>query len=131
MDEKAGKTPGEIKFRLDNKYLKEEETTYKSELLIDKAKKLLEEGNVNEAILCLEAEVQGRKYGTVGWRMLGGLYRENYQNNYAYIALNSAHTSDPYDLKTLMLLGILCVSEQAESEALLYFTDWLKYNKKY
>ena len=42
-----------------------------------KAKALIEAGKIQEAVLCLEAEVQKNKDGAEAWRLLGLLYQEN------------------------------------------------------
>lgn len=39
--------------------------------LLAKAKELIEQGKIQEAILCLEAEVQMNKENAEAWRMLG------------------------------------------------------------
>ena len=39
--------------------------------LLEKAKLLVEQGKIQEAILCLEAEVQTNKAGAEAWRLLG------------------------------------------------------------
>jgi len=41
------------------------------------AKKLIAEGKIQEAILCLEAEVQKNKENAEAWRLLGVLFQEN------------------------------------------------------
>ena len=45
-----------------------------------KAKQLMEEQKMQEAIMCLEAEVQKNSPNTEAWRLLGGLYQENDQD---------------------------------------------------
>ena len=41
------------------------------------AKELIDLCKCQEAILCLEAEVQRNKQNSEAWRMLGQLYQEN------------------------------------------------------
>ena len=38
------------------------------------------------------------KDNSEAWRMLGQLFQENDQDEYAILALKSAHETDPYDL---------------------------------
>ena len=42
--------------------------------LLEKAKQLIEEGKIQEAILCLEAEVQQNVENAEAWRILGQLF---------------------------------------------------------
>ena len=88
----------------------QEKENAKSDLLA-KAKELIEEGKIQEAILCLEAEVQMNKENAEAWRILGQLFQENDQDEFAIIALRSAHEADPYDLQSLLSLGISSTNE--------------------
>ena len=67
------KETNEIVFQENNKYMKQEEGKEKINLLA-KAKELIEQGKIQEAILCLEAEVQMNKENAEAWRMLGQLF---------------------------------------------------------
>lgn len=49
-------------------------------------------------------------------------------DEYAIIALRSAHDADPYDLETLISLGISSTNELNQVEALRYLTSWLRYH---
>lgn len=79
--------------------------------LMEKARALIEQGQIQEAILCLEAEVQKNKENAVAWRMMGQLLQENDQDDYAIIAFKAAHEADPYDLDSLLSLGISSTNE--------------------
>ena len=96
--------------------------------LMDRAKELIEQGKIQEAILCLEAEVQKNKENAEGWRILGSLYQENDQDNFAIVALKNAHQADPYDLESLISLGISSTNELEQREALMHLTNWLRYH---
>lgn len=61
--------------------------------------------------MCLEAEVQQKKDNAEAWRLLGVLFQENDQDDFAIIALRNAHEADPYDLDSLMSLGISSTNE--------------------
>ena len=78
---------------------------------MSKAMTLIDQGQIQEAVLCLEAEVQKNKENATAWRMLGQLFQENDQDDYAIIALKSAHEADPYDLDSLLYLGISSTNE--------------------
>lgn len=60
------------------------------------------------------------------WRLLGQLYQENDQDDQAILAFKKAHEADPYDLDSLMLLGVSCTNELVERDAKNYLHDWLK-----
>ena len=51
------------------------------------AKQLIEEGRIQDAILCLEAEVQRNNENAEAWRLLGQLFQETDQDNFAIVAL--------------------------------------------
>lgn len=44
------------------------------------------------------------------------------------MAFKAAHKADPYDLDSLMLLGVSCTNELVERDAKNYLHDWLKYH---
>lgn len=60
--------------------------------------------------------------------MLGQLFQENDQDDYAIIALKSAHEADPYDLESLLYLGISSTNELDQFEALRHLTNWLRFS---
>lgn len=116
-----------IQFQADNKYMAKEGET-QMEGLLEKAKQLINEGKIQEAILCLEAEVQINQGNGEAWRILGSLFQENDQDDFAIIALKNAHEADPYDLESLLYLGISSTNELEQAAALKHLTNWLKYN---
>ena len=67
------KATNQIAFQADNQYLQQKEGEEKPNLLA-KAKELIEAGRIQEAILCLEAEVQMNKENAEAWRILGQLF---------------------------------------------------------
>ena len=71
---KMQKDPNVIDFVKQNPYMDEAATT---ENLLNKAKELIEQQKMQEAIMCLEAEVQKNTPETEAWRLLGSLYQEN------------------------------------------------------
>ena len=56
------------------------------------------------------------------------MFQENDQDDFAIIALRNAHEADPYDLDSLMSLGISSTNELEGQEAMRYLTNWLKYH---
>lgn len=59
---------------------------------------------------------------------MGQLLQENDQDDYAIIAFKAAHEADPYDLDSLLSLGISSTNELEQQEALRHLTSWLRYN---
>ena len=79
----------------------------------------------------LEAEVQQNRESSEAWRLLGQLYQENDQDDFAIIAFKQAHESDPYDLDSLMSLGISSTNELEQMQALRCLKEWLQYHPDY
>ena len=69
---KMQKEPNVIVFQENNKYKDQQGAD-----LVALAQELIEQCKAQEAITCLEAEVQNNKQNSVAWRMLGQLYQEN------------------------------------------------------
>jgi len=44
------------------------------------------------------------------------------------LAFRAAHEADPYDLDSLLYLGVSCTNELDDREACRYLQDWLKYH---
>lgn len=55
--------------------------------------------------------MQKNKENAEAWRLLGKLFQENDQDDFAIIALRKAHEADPYDLDSLIELGISSTNE--------------------
>ena len=75
------------------------------------SKQLIEDGRVQEAIICLQAEVQQNLENAEAWRLMGQLYQENDFDDVAIIAFKKAYEQDPFDLDSLLCLGISCANE--------------------
>ena len=72
--------------------------------------------------------MQQKKENAEAWRLLGVLFQENDQDDFAIIALRNAHEADPYDLDSLMSLGISSTNELEGQEAMKYLTNWLRFH---
>ena len=59
---------------------------------------------------------------------MGQLYQENDQDDYAIIAFKKAYEIDPFDLDSLLCLGISCTNELEQREAIQHLNNWLKYH---
>ena len=82
-------------------------------------------------MLCLEAEVQKNAPNSEAWKILGQLYQESDQDEKAILAFKEAHEKDPYDLDSLLALGISFTNELSGPDAFSYMHQWLKYNPDY
>jgi len=91
-------------------------------------KALIEDNKSQEAIICLQAEVQKNPDNAEAWRLMGQIYQENDQDEFAIIAFKKAYDIDPYDLDSLMCLGISCTNELNKSEATQHLLSWLRYH---
>ena len=64
-------------------------------------------------------------------KILGQLYQESDQDEKAILAFKEAHEKDPYDLDSLLALGISFTNELSGPDAFSYMHQWLKYNPDY
>merc|ERR1719145_18615 len=90
------------------------------------AQRLIREGRDREALLALEAEVQRNQESSEGWRMLGELYAQLDQDVEAIQCLRKGHEVDPYNLDSLLALGVSCTNELDQLPALRYLRMWIE-----
>jgi len=109
----------EYKFQGDNPYLDADSP-------LAEAQRLLREGRDREALLALEAEVQKNPESSEGWRQLGQLYAELDQDVEAIQCLRKGHEVDPYNLDSLLALGVSCTNELDQLPALRYLRTWVE-----
>ncbi|CAE7759624.1 PEX5 [Symbiodinium pilosum] len=93
--------------------------------------RLIREGRDREALLCLESEVQRNPESSEGWRMLGQLYAEMDQDVEAIQCLRRGHEVDPYNLDSLLALGVSCTNELDQLPALRYLRTWLENHEEH
>ena len=113
-----------FKFDENNPYI-EHEDAYKL------ACELNEDLKVHDAILALQAHLQKHPDHAQSWRLLGQLYQENDEDDKAIAYFQKAYDLDPYDLESLLCLGVSCTNELQESVAMGHLLNWLKYNPEY
>eukprot|EP00742_Colponemidia_sp_Colp-10_P003954 GILJ01004216.1.p1 GENE.GILJ01004216.1~~GILJ01004216.1.p1 ORF type:complete len:619 (+),score=99.94 GILJ01004216.1:211-1857(+) len=89
------------------------------------AERLSSEGNIKDAILALEVEVQRNPESSDGWRMLGGLHAENDEDPRAIACLQKGHEVDPYNIDLLLILGVSCTNEMDSLQALTHLRNYL------
>jgi peroxin-5 len=95
------------------------------------ALRLLREGRDHEALLALEAEVQKNPESSEGWRMLGQLYAEMDRDPEAIQCLRKGHEVDPYNLDSLLALGVSCTNELDQLPALRYLRLWIENHEEH
>lgn len=95
------------------------------------AMRLLGEGRDREALLALEAEVQRNPESSEGWRQLGQLYAELDQDVQAIQCLRKGHEADPYNLDSLLALGVSCTNEIDLLPALRYLRMWVENHEEH
>merc|ERR1719487_816317 len=114
----------EYKFGEDNPYLDSDDP-------LAEAQRLLREGRDREALLALEAEVQRNPESSEGWRQLGQLYAELDQDVEAIQCLRRGHEVDPYNLDSLLALGVSCTNELDQLPALRYLRMWIENHEEH
>mmetsp|Transcript_74311 Transcript_74311/g.193585 ORF Transcript_74311/g.193585 Transcript_74311/m.193585 type:complete len:750 (-) Transcript_74311:147-2396(-) len=114
----ANRSP-KYKFQDENPYLDVDDP-------LAEAMRLLREGRDREALLCLEAEVRKNPESSEGWRQLGQLYAELDQDVEAIACLRKGHEVDPYNLDSLLALGVSCTNELDQLLALRYLRRWIE-----
>jgi len=95
------------------------------------AQRLIAEGRDREALLCLEAEVTRNPESSEGWRQLGQLYAEMDQDVEAIQCLRKGHEVDPYNLDSLLALGVSCTNELDQLPALRYLRMWIENHEEH
>mmetsp|Transcript_5102 Transcript_5102/g.13633 ORF Transcript_5102/g.13633 Transcript_5102/m.13633 type:complete len:336 (-) Transcript_5102:302-1309(-) len=115
---------GGIQFAEENKYLEAADP-------LAEAMRLIREGRDREALLALEAEVQRNPESSEGWRQLGQLYAELDQDVEAIWCLERGHKVDPYNLDSLLALGVSCTNELDQLPALRYLRRWIENHEEH
>ena len=111
-------------FAKENSYLDVENAF---ELALEREK----QGNTNDAILLLEAEVMKNPEHSEAWGLLGKLHAKNDEDTRAIAAMLRGLAIDPYNLDLLMSLGISCTNEFDEDQALSYLKTWIQHHPLY
>lgn len=114
----------EYSFASDNPYLDSADP-------LAEAQRLLREGRDREALLAFEAEVQRNPESSEGWRQLGELYAQLDQDVEAIQCLRKGHEVDPYNLDSLLALGVSCTNELDRLPALRYLRMWIENHEEH
>lgn len=103
-------------------------TIYNDDTLTLIAQKLFQEGNIQQAVLASEANVQKNPENSEAWRMLGTCYAENEQDKKALFCLKKSVELDPYNLEAQLALGTSYVNELNSVGALNALRSWITHN---
>jgi len=120
----TGAKNNEYQLQKDNPYLDDPDP-------LALAQRLLAEGRDREALLALEAEVTRNPESSEGWRQLGQLYAELDQDVEAIQCLRKGHEVDPYNLDSLLALGVSCTNELDQLPALRYLRMWIENHEEH
>ncbi len=90
------------------------------------------EGAIDEAILAFQAFVQqNTNDSSEGWRMLGLSHQEHDQDRDAICCLEKSVEEDPYNLDSLLALGVSYVNELDSQKALANLKAWVSHHPKF
>lgn len=104
---------------------------------------LFHNGNISDAILAFQADLQENQAANViagegvglgdaeTWRMLGVSHQENDEDPKAITCLEKAVEADPYHLPALLALGVSYVNELDSERALQNLRKWVKHNPRF
>ena len=93
--------------------------------------RLFESGSLRPACHCFESVLKSSPQHAPSWRYLGLSHQELDADEDAIICLEHAVASDPYDLDSLLSLGVSYVNEMDISRMGRSLTAWVAGNGKY
>lgn len=93
--------------------------------------RLLREGRLRRAMLCLEAAVRQEADLSEAWRLLGSCHAESEDDARAILCLERAVETDPFNLRALLDLGCSLVNELQEERAARMLTEWVRNNPRF
>nr|AZL94273.1 peroxisomal biogenesis factor 5 [Cardiosporidium cionae] len=99
--------------------------------LLTLVKEFLSQGKVQDAMLACEAEIQRNPESSEGWRLLGQMHADNEQDVEAIACLKRGHEVDPYNLDSLLALGVSLINELDAPEALRQLKMWIENNEDF
>lgn len=118
-------TPSEYQFQhASNEYIE-------SENPLEIALKLIAQGRDAEAIIALEAEVRLNENSSEGWRLLGQLHAQFDRDLEAIKCLEKGHACDPFNLDSILALGVSLTNELDSVRAMETLRSWISGNEKY
>ena len=95
------------------------------------ALRLMAEGRDAEALVALEAEVRLNENSSEGWRLLGQLHAQFDRDSEAIKCLEKGHACDPFNLESMLALGVSLTNELDSVRAMEILKAWISGNEKY
>lgn len=115
-----------------NEYAFKDENQFKeSKNPFEEGMALFKAGELHDAILAFQADVQQNDDSSEGWRMLGHCHAENDDDRKAILCLEKSLDRNNYNLKTLLALGVSYVNEMDHTQALKSLKTWVQHNPKF
>ena len=102
-----------------------------SENILEMALRLLREGKDSEALMALEAEVRVNPNSSEGWRLLGQLHAQFDRDSDAIKCLEKGHFCDPFNLESILALGVSLTNELDSVRAMEVLKKWIESNDQY
>ena len=93
---------------------------------LDLSRKFLQAENCNDAILAAEAAARLNPGDAEAWRILGELHASQDNDSQAILCFQKSHSADPYNLQSLLNLGISLSNELDTFQALHVLRRWLR-----
>lgn len=90
-----------------------------------------QKGNIRKAMFAFEAALQSSVEHSEGWHMLGLCHTENDEDKEAIQCLLKSLEYDPYNLDSLLALGISYVNEIDSAKALEALRTWVRNNPNF
>lgn len=87
---------------------------------------LFQKGDLQQAILAFEAEVQRHPSNSEAWQLLGTAQAEHDDDMRAILALRKGVEADPHNLDALLQLGVSYTNESNQLQALTHLKQWLE-----
>jgi peroxin-5 len=119
-----GEVPEQYKFGDQNPFASEAKP-------LELASNLLNQGNIRNAILALEAHLQKHPNDSNSWRVLGKLHMDNDEDRPAVRCLLNSVNIDANNLDNLLALGVSCTNILDEVQAMNHLKHWMMNNPKY
>lgn len=94
--------------------------------LLARGTALFQRGELQEAVLVLEAAVQARPEDSIAWQTLGQAHADADDDAQAIACLRRAVAADPHNLEALLALGVSYTNELDQTRALRHLKLWLE-----
>lgn len=97
----------------------------------EKGMELYRAGNVAQAMQAFEAQVQSDECHSESWRMLGVCHAERDLDRKALVCYRRSLNANPFNLDTMLAMGISYVNEMDSKNALEALKNWVSHNPSF